>query len=187
MLIGGDKRGHPRVCEAIRIDDQALFWVRNEDNHLLLTLYVHDSQGRLVLEISDNELVLNTNSWDIEVVGTRITIREAARNILFDIRFRPPGTVIVNRGRFLYNGVKFLVTPEWCAILNIAYLLQSVRLLNYYAGIVIGDSPTSPPALLRFVDVPRKGWDRAGAIKVIRENIARIESSATVFNELLQS
>jgi trigger factor len=187
VLIGGDQRGHPKVCEAIRIDDQPLFWITNEDNHLLLSLRIHDSQGRLVLEISDNELVLNTNSWDIEVVGTRITIREAARNVLFDIRFRPPGTVIVSRGRFLYNGVEFLVTPKWCAILNIAYFLMNVRLLNYYADIVIGDSPNSPPTLLRFVNVPRKGWDRAAAIRIIRESVAQARASEAVFNQLLES
>jgi trigger factor len=169
------------------VDDRPLLWVVNEDNHLLLNLHVYDSRGRLVLQISDNELALNTRSWDIEVVGTRITIREAKGEILFDIRFKPPGTVVVNRGRFLYNGVELLVTPQWCAILNIAFYLMDVGLLNYYAGIVVGDSPGSPPTLLRFVNVPRKDWDRTAAIRLIREQVAASGRSDKVFNELLES
>lgn len=187
VSIGGDKGRHPSVCEAIRIDDQPLLWVKIEDNHLLLNLHVYDSKGQLALQISDNELVLNVRSWDVEVVGTRITIREALGNILFEIQFKPPGTVVVSRGRFLYNGVELLVTPEWCSILNIAYFLQNVGLKNYYAGIVIGDSPNSPPALLRFVHVPRKGWDRAAAIAVVRNSITSLNASKKVFDELLES
>jgi hypothetical protein len=63
----------------------------------------------------------------------------------------------------------------------------NLGLLNYYAGIVIDENPHSAPALLHFVHVPREGWDRDAAIKLVREQVAQFAGSETVFNELLES
>jgi hypothetical protein len=88
---GGD-RGQGAAGEAIRIDGESLFGVRLEDGHFLLNLSVYDSKGDLALLVADNELIMNARSWDVEVVGARITVREGERNILFDIVFRPPAS-----------------------------------------------------------------------------------------------
>lgn len=185
VTIAGEEGKHHGGCEAIRVDDQPLLWVKVEDKHLFLNLLVHDSGGKLALQISDNELVLNAKSWDIEVVGTRVIIREALRNMLFDIQFKPPGRVIVHRGRFLYNGIEILVTPDWCALLNMASVIQ-IRIINAWAGIMV-DSPNGPPSVLHFLDVRRTNWDRDEAISIIRKHMSAFSRSEKVLVQLLRT
>jgi hypothetical protein len=164
-----------------------LVWLVLEDGHFLLNLHIYDSHNRLVLQITDNELVLNVHSWDIELVGTRLIIREAARDILFDITFRPPSTAIVKRGRFLRNGVELLAVPQWAALLNNRMLFQRVLIRNCSAGLVIGEDAHPPPAVFRIEGVPREGWDRAAAVRWARETAETSAATAAALNELLSS
>lgn len=167
-VFDGTDRGSGAAGQAIRIDGESLFGVRLEDGHFLLNLSVHDSNDNLVLLIDDNELVLNVCSWDIEVVGTRITIREDKGSILFDIVFRPPSTVAVLRGRFLYNGVELFVAPKWCALLNNRFVLKGFGIRNFPVGLNIGDDPDSIPSAIRIDGIRRDDWDRKDAIRWVR-------------------
>jgi hypothetical protein len=127
------------------------------------------------------------NSWDIEIVGTRLIIREASRNTLFDIRFVPPAKVVVKRGRFLRNGIELLITPNWCAFLNNCFLFQRVGIINCGAGLILGEDATSMGAVFRFSGIPREGWDRASAIRWARQAAAGSQMTAAVLNDLLSA
>lgn len=187
-VFEGTDLGSGAAGQAIRIDGESLFGVRLEDGHFLLTLSVYDTKGNLVLLIVDNELILNARAWDIEVVGSRITIRERKRNILFDIVFRPPSSVVVLRGRFLYNGVEVFVANKWCALLNNRMVFSNLGVSNFPSGINIGDDPNSLPAAIRIVGVQRDGWDREEAIRWARtaaaENSTQVKAAV---DELLDT
>jgi hypothetical protein len=177
-VFEGTDRGGGAAGQAIRIDGEPLFGVRLEDGHFLLTLSVYDTKDNPVLLIADNELILNARAWDIEVVGSRITIREGKGNILFDIVFRPPSSVVVLRGRFLYNGVEVFVAKKWCALLNNRMVFSNIGVSNFPVGINIGDDLDPLPAAIRIEGVRRDGWDRKEAIKWARTVAA--EKSAQV-------
>lgn len=187
-IFQGTDRGAGAAGQAIRIDGEPLFGVRLEDGHFLLNISVYDSSGNLILLIIDNELVLNVCSWDIEVVGARITIREGKGNILFDIIFRPPSTVVVLRGRFLYNGVELFVARKWCALLNNRYIFSDFGVRNFPVGLNIGNDPDSIPSAVRIEGVPREGWDRQAAIRWARTaaEAKSLQVKATV-DELLDT
>jgi trigger factor len=167
-VFEGTDRGSGAAGQAIRIDGESLFGVRLEDGHFLLNLSVYDSDDNLVLRIVDNELVLNVCSWDIEVVGARITIRQGRGNILFDIVFRPPSSVAVLRGRFLYHGVELFVAPKWCALLNNRLVFSGLGIRNCLVGLNIGDDPDSVPSGIRIDGIQRGDWDREDAIRWVR-------------------
>lgn len=164
----GTDRGSGAAGEAIRMDGESLFGVRLEDDHFLLNLSVYDSKEDLVLLIADNELVLNVRSWDIEVAGARITIREGKGSVLFDIAFRPPSTVVVMRGRFQHNGIEVLVTHKWCALLNNRMVFNDIEVNDTPVGLNIGEDPDSISSAFRISEILRHDWDRDAAIHWVR-------------------
>jgi hypothetical protein len=183
----GEDYGNGTVCHAIRIDGEPLLGVRLEDGHYLLNIKIYNSSGQLVLHVADSELVLNVNSWDIEIVGIRLIIREASRKILFDVRFVPPARVVVKRGRFLRNGVELFVTPGWCAILNNRAFFRNVGIKNCNAGLVLGNEPLGAGAAVKIGGIPREGWDRNSAIRFMRQVAADPNKTLPVFDELLST
>jgi hypothetical protein len=173
--------------QIIRIDGEPLLWVRLEDGHILLNLRVYNSKGGIALEIVDNELVANVNSWDIEVVGTQFTIREGKGNILFDLLFTPPSSIHVRRGRFLRNGIELLITPRWAALLNTCTLFHRLAMSSCTAGFVFGDDPHPPFGIFNIANIPRNGWDRNSSVAWARQTAAHVAAMRRIVDELIDA
>lgn len=187
LKVGGFDFDGTSSCEAIRIDGETLLKVRLEDDHFLLSLTVYDSNDHLVLLIDDNELILNAHLWDIEVVGSRVIVREGQGIILFDVLFRPPSSVVIMRGRFLYNQIELLVAPGWCAVLNNRILLTGITVSDFSIGLDLGDNPLSSgePAAFHLGGIPRRDWDRNASIRWARDEAATSLKVMTAIDELL--
>ena len=56
-----------------------------------------DSTGKVTLKIVENEWFASSETWDVEVVGPRITVREGDRNIALIVRADPPNVLVVER------------------------------------------------------------------------------------------
>ena len=54
-----------------------------------------DDAGQEVLRLEDNEWVGSLESWDIEAVGPRLTVRRARGHICLQLRLDPPGRIVV--------------------------------------------------------------------------------------------
>jgi hypothetical protein len=187
-LFQGTDRGNGTSAQVLRIDGQPLLSAILDDGHYLLNLTVYNGNQDIILQIVDNELVVNVRSWDIEFVGTRLIIREGSHKILFDITFSPPSAVVINRGRFLYNGVELLITPDWCALLNNCSLLAGNSAQgDHYAGLVLGDDPHPPAGLIRLSAIPREGWDRTAAVRWVRNAAAARAGLTGVVNDLIEA
>lgn len=141
------------------------------DGHLLLSMLVFDEANIPVLKIQDNVLMYSVSSWDIELVGRRLIIREAARQFLLDIRFEPPNEIFIERGRFLRNGVELLIRPEYVLITN-GQMQFSSNYISGSFGIVIGE-PSPGHGAVYIQHVSRYLWDRSEAIKWANENLHR--------------
>lgn len=68
-----------------------------------------DSTGQVSLVIKENEWFASSSSWDVEVVGPRITIREGERNIALVLRVDPPNLLCIERLNMLIAGCRFTV------------------------------------------------------------------------------
>lgn len=186
LVYGGRATGTRTVAQAIRIDGEPLISVTLEDGHFLLSLAVYDRQGSLVLHIIDNELVLNLRSWDIEFVGKRLTVRQAARDILFDIVFKPPSTVMIQRGWILRNGVEIMILPDMLVVLNtLNYFIHTTIVAP--TGLIIDDDRHDLHAAVAIDDVPREDWGRPEAIKWARAKAKEHRRTATALGELLNA
>lgn len=93
-----------RGCPVIR--------VRKQDGQLLLSLRIFDKQGNLLLDVNDNELIFSVDSWDVELVGKRLTIRGGRGVILAQVEFHAPNAIVINRGVFSYDGFQVQVAAD---------------------------------------------------------------------------
>lgn len=96
----------------ITVNNTPLIIIKIEDGNLLISMQIFDREGNRILCISDNQLAHTTGPWDIQFVGRVLTIREGERNILIEIEFLPPNRIMVNRGRFIVDGLEVIVRPD---------------------------------------------------------------------------
>jgi hypothetical protein len=147
--------GGAAMC-ALMIDGVSMAHFRVSDDHLLLSLRVFDEVNRLVLLVIDNQLVYSMAPWDIELVGRKLVVREAAGRILADIEFDPTGgKIVVDRGRFLLNGVELLVTPRYALVTNNRLLFSRNQIMGGTFALVVGPMAVEVPCAVRIPQIPR--------------------------------
>lgn len=176
--IGGNSftcedRGYGTVMMPISVDGIPLIGLVLADGHLLLNLVIFDEFNSPILHIKNNQLFYSTSPWDIQLVGTKLTIREAHRKILIEIEFFPPNKVIINKGRFLCNGVEILVKPTNILITNNATLIRNCHAKDCYGGLIIGHHDKKIGGFMALEGVSRYLGDRSEALKFEREQIIK--------------
>lgn len=157
-----ENQGYNTSFAPIVIDNLPLLGFVIADDHLLFNLVAFDEMNEKILHIKNNQLLYATMPWDIQLVGRKLTVREAHRKILIEIEFCPPNKVIINRGRFLLNGVEVLLSPERLMITNNAMILSKVSAVNCPVGLRLGRG-TAGPAMIALSAIPRYNFDRTAA------------------------
>lgn len=123
---------------AVVVDGIPLISFIIQDNHVLLNVYLFDKYNNLLLSITNNQLVYNVLNWDIQLISTRLIIREGAGNILLEINFQPPNAISITRGRLLCNGLVMKIQGE-SVILNDGTNVQGNSVTGCDIGIAIGE------------------------------------------------
>lgn len=165
-VVGGNRfttsdAGYGTSMAAVVIDDIPLLGFVLADGHLLLHVNLFDESNNLILRIANNQLVHSVTPWDVRLVGRKLEIREGAGRFLVDITFEVPNRVVVNRGRFLLNGVELVIRPKYGLITNTRMLIRRCSGINMAGGIVIGPRDEEVGAMFRLPDVPRYLTDRS--------------------------
>lgn len=176
--IGGNSftcedQGYGTAMAPISVDGIPLIGLILADSHFLLNLVVFDEFNNPILHIKNNQLFYSTEPWDIQLVGTTLTVREAHRKILIEIDFQPPNKVVINRGRFLRNGVEILVRPTNILITNNAMVLQNCHVHNCSGGLIIGHHDRPIGGFMAVGGVPRYLGDRKESLKFEKECLAK--------------
>lgn len=79
------------------------------EGKIFFNLVLLDENGNLLLKIFENELIYNTEQWDIEFVGRRLKIRKGLGEIIFDIEFLIPNSVQIHKAEFNCDGYWFKI------------------------------------------------------------------------------
>jgi hypothetical protein len=178
LVIGSNRAVIDHLAEgtgmcALMVDGVSLAHFRLSEGRLLLSFLLFDEINRLILRVLDNEVVYVADIWDIELVGTNLVLRQAARQILADIVFDPDaGRVIVSRGRFLLNGVEVLITPDYALVVNNRMQFSHTSIENCAFGLVLGEMPQEFGAAVRITGIPRYLGDRTAAKQWADANMA---------------
>jgi hypothetical protein len=171
--IGSNVLTAPMMSDlvAVQVDGEPLVGFRFEDGHYLLNVLLFNEVNEPVLQILDNELIYSAEPWDIELVGTRLTVRAAARKIFIDIVFEPPATVRLLRGRLLLNGIELYIQPTFILLVNSASLVSQQKSKGTSIGLNIGYDEQHLPSAIRFGRVPRYQIDRRAALQLAKEQV----------------
>lgn len=174
VVIGGNSftcedQGYGTAMVPISIDGVALVGLILGDGHLLLNVVAFDEFNVPVLHIKNNQLFYSMSPWDVQLVGTTLTLREAHRRILLEIEFAPPNKVIVTRGRFLRNGIEVLVRPENVLITNNRAYISGCHAHNCYGGLILGHHERPMGGFMAIEGIPRYLGDRKEALKFEKE------------------
>lgn len=174
IVIGGNSftcedQGYGTVMVPISIDGVALIGLILGDGHLLLNVVAFDEFNSPVLHIKNNQLFYSTSPWDIQLISTTLTIREAHRKILLELEFSPPNKVTVTRGRFLRNGIEVLVRPENILITNNATYISGCHAHNCHGGLILGHHEQQMSGFMAINGIPRYLGDRSAALLFERE------------------
>lgn len=142
----------------VMIDGLPLVQFRLEEGQLLLSLNFYDPDGTPLLIIEDNEMVISSSIWDVEVEGLTIVVRWAKRVIALAARFAVPDTIVIERGRFAHNGVLIDIGDGCVVVRNNEMAVCGSHFEGQDAGIVVGQKPFPMFAVFHLPAVPR--WHR---------------------------
>lgn len=70
----------------------------------ILNAHICDQAGVPILEIVDNEWRTSSENWDVEVTGSRLSIRSAYRSIAIVLRVDPPNRLVFERLQLTHKG-----------------------------------------------------------------------------------
>ena len=115
------------VAYPIVIENLPMVTIRVEDDNVLFTLRLFDSNNEKVLEIVDNELTFSVGVWDATFVGQNLTLRNQPRSLIISIAFTvgPPPLISISRCNLFFMG--------WNVTLNNAGQLSIVKPDGHHA------------------------------------------------------
>jgi hypothetical protein len=136
--IGGNSIVSPGGQDfmAVVVDGRYLLGFRFEDGAYLLQFLYLDAHNKLLLKITDNELVFRAGFWDFEWTANRLVIREGLRRIILELEFQPPDTLIVHRGELHFNGVRIDIKRDLLTVGGQSY--ARIGVVGGYVGLNIG-------------------------------------------------
>lgn len=76
-----------------------------------------DSRGDISLQIDNNEWKAYSNSWDVEVKGPTITIREDRQVIHLILKIIQPSTIVVEKLDMALGGLRFQATGDFLRVI----------------------------------------------------------------------
>ncbi len=144
LVVGGsyfrrDSLTNGKEMIAIAIDREPLLAFTFEQDQLFLSLQVFDQQGNRVLWINENELSYKPTPWDIELVGRTLTVREASKQFLLEIKFSPPNSVEVSKGRFSFKGHELLIDKHKVRHVNTEQSMSGCGTNDVDVAIMVGE------------------------------------------------
>ena len=100
------------ACEIpIRVKGEPLFVLKGpeeEGGPFRLSANFSNSKGDVSLKIIDNEWRAYEANWDVEIVGSTITIRDEPEHISLRLTIQAPQTVIIERLDMRFKGFHFI-------------------------------------------------------------------------------
>lgn len=171
LSIGG-LRYSPIVQTVLRYHDQDVISVvpGNEDTPGTISAIFTDESGTQVLKLIENAWEGSTENWDIDVIGSRITVRRAMGVFALRLRLEPPGVIVIEHLDMRIGEFHLLVSEQSYAVGRYSPNGDSVAWLH--ADLTITNSLGSGAAI-EFTDP----YDLLSRDEATRERGQRMESA----------
>lgn len=178
LSVGGNIFSYPSLEEnqaffPFVVDGLPVVSFANREGTIALNAQFHNRVGEICFEIRKNELTYNTEQWDVEWVGTTLTIRGGARDILLEVDFSPPNAISINRADLRYNGVELKIDTDYIYCLNNRSIFSGNRISGYGHAFAIGrDAPKGGAGMV--IQVDRNEVEREAAMAHLRKALSEI-------------
>ncbi len=152
----------------ISVDDNDILWFQvDAEGRIFFNMNILDECNLPLLVIKENVLVFKTDAWDIVFKGTKLTLRQAARDIFLELEFCPPNGIRILRGRLLCNGVEILVRETHILIVNSSQMFSDCTLEAGPIGLQLGRNQRGYRGMIRSAPhgLKRYGVNREAALK----------------------
>ncbi|WP_201758240.1 HNH endonuclease [Burkholderia gladioli] len=109
--------------------------------------FFSNSEGKIVMRIHDNELMLNVENWDIECVGSNIRIRNGIGDVALSLEMHPPSGISVTSINMQFKGVRLRGAGDVLEVSSDSrnwIRLQSVSASHCMMGIVYSSDGLHP-------------------------------------------
>lgn len=163
----------------ISVDDNDILWFRVDENgRIFFNMKILDECNLPLLVINENVLMYKTDTWDIVFKGTKLTVRQAARNIFLEIEFCPPNGIRILRGRLLCNGVEILVRKTHILVVNAGQMFSDCTFKGGAIGLQLGRNQRGYRGMIRSDPhgLKRYNVDREAALKKEKDAREQFES-----------
>lgn len=128
-----------KTGELLRIDGQTVLSVsKTEGEPPKLSGLFCDGKGNKLFEIRDNEWLGSVDAWDIEAVGSRLTIKDGKDSILIQINARPPYVVAIEIANLNYRNDCLISNEETGQII---ISTATAAHIDAQSGIIITEGP----------------------------------------------
>ena len=188
-----DRNGN-RFLIPVSIDDHDLLSAAvDPEGNLFLTLEIFDQCNLPLLIINQNVLLMWTDKWDIAFQSQTLTIREQARDILFEIVFEPPNKISIPRGRLFFNGIEVVIRKEHIFVANSQALLSHNTMVGPAIGLQLGRNLRGIPAAVSCEPTKLKRYTRRRSTtdemerKAIKEKKQFLQAVESRFGKLPNS
>lgn len=136
VLLGSSEFHRCKII--LEVAGEKVIWFtkpRDTKDGLLLNARIRDENGKVILEIRENEWTIGDGLWDINTSGNGIVIRSRARNFSLILRFFPPETVKIERANIVHKGVSVKIDKDGKIIDAWNNTFMGCTASNCYTGI----------------------------------------------------
>ncbi len=128
----------------ILIDGTPIIGMKFQDERLLLDIRFFNNFNEPIFVVIDNQLIFKPDTWDIDLRGYKLVIREGIRKILLELEFKPPNKVIVIKGKIRFNGVTLELKKDHFILNGVKSRIMQSNVFSSLVGISVGNTGKFP-------------------------------------------
>ena len=173
MILGVSTFSYSKIDEGylvipLVIDCRPIIAFRVEQGQILMSFEARNDCNETVFQIVDNAVIINLSNWDVEWVGTRLTVREGKGKIFLKIEFNAPSEIRIMRGRILFNGIELVISKNYLFNINRGDIIGGYDAIDVPLGLCLG-FPMPNSAGFGLPSIPRYNIDRPAAMRKLRD------------------
>lgn len=139
----------------ILIDAVPVIAFKIEDEKLLLDITIVNEFNEPIFLVRDNQLVVNSEAWDVDMRGSSLIVREGHKKIVIEMEFCVPNKVIVKKAKIKFNGVVLDLKEDHYILNGKKSGVFSHNALSSLVGFSIGQTNRFPRGVIHIQKVKR--------------------------------
>lgn len=153
--IVGHQGQHLPFVVPILIDGVPIIGFKFQDERLLLDISFFNEYNEQILRIIENQLIFKPDTWDVDLRGANLKIREGKRKIVLHIEFCPPNKLIIHQALIRFSGIILELKEDHFVLNGVRSRTMFNNVFSSLVGISIGVTGQFPQGCIHKQKVDR--------------------------------